>query len=111
MMREQRQRFLSLRSDVIEQRNWLYVAYCPVTNRCHSLIETLDANLWKRMRAHRFLRRPPIAVGCAVAIFSRALENVLGRQDACLSELARYLVLNPVPAALAVCQGDWVRSS
>ena len=47
---EDRQRFISVLSDVIEQMNWLCHAYCLMTNHYHLVIETPGGNLSKGMR-------------------------------------------------------------
>ncbi|MEN8132179.1 MAG: transposase, partial [Pseudomonadota bacterium] len=47
---EDRQRFVSILTEVIAQMNWLCHAYCLMTNHYHLIIETPDGNLSKGMR-------------------------------------------------------------
>jgi putative transposase len=47
---EDRQHFLLLINQVCETYNWVWHAYCLMSNHSHLLIETPDANLSKGMR-------------------------------------------------------------
>ncbi|RLA53338.1 MAG: addiction module toxin RelE, partial [Gammaproteobacteria bacterium] len=45
-----REQFLQILGDVIDNYNWICPAYCLMGNHYHLLIETPDANLSKGMR-------------------------------------------------------------
>ena len=84
-----------------------------MTNHYHCVVETPDANLSKGMRQlngvytqsinrrHRLVGHP----------FQGRFKAILVERDAYLLELTRYVVLNPVRAAMVSQAGDWPWSS
>lgn len=105
--------FLGLLEKVCERFNWRIHAYCLMTNHYHLVIETPDGNLSSGMRqlngvyTQRFNRRHR-RVGHVLQGRYRA---ILVDKDAYLLELARYVVLNPVRAAMVTTAGQWPWSS
>ena len=110
---QDRQEFLSILEQVITQFNWTCYAWCLMDNHYHLLIQTPDGNLSKGMRqlngvytqaSNRRHRR----VG---HLFQGRFKAILVDSDAYLLELARYVVLNPVRAAMVKKPADWQWSS
>ena len=94
-----REVFLEVLAEVIEQLNWTLHAYCLMSSHDHLLGETPDGNLSKGMRqlngvyTQRFNRRHG-RVGHALQ--GRYKGIIVQKQS--LLELACYIVLNPVRA-------------
>ena len=110
---QDRQEFLSILEQVITQFNWTCHAWCLMDNHYPLLIQTPDGNLSKDMRqlngvytqaSNRRHRR----VG---HLFQGRFKAILVDSDAYLLELARYVVLNPVRAAMVKKPADWQWSS
>ena len=105
--------FLELLDDVCATYNWVCHAYCLMGNHYHLLVETPEANLSRGMRqlngvytqcfnrAHRFVGH----------VFQGRYKAILVDKQSYLLEVARYIVLNPVRAAMAHTAGDWPWSS
>ncbi|HMY40864.1 MAG TPA: transposase, partial [Marinagarivorans sp.] len=47
---QDREVFLTILGDIYRDRNWIFHAYCLMSNVYHLLVETPDANLAKGMR-------------------------------------------------------------
>jgi hypothetical protein len=88
-------------------------AYCLMGNHYHLLIETPEGNLVAGMRrlngayTQSFNRRHD-RVG---HLFQGRYQGILVDKDSYLLELSRYIVLNPVRAALVEGAADWPWSS
>ena len=108
-----REIFLDVLADVCARFNWVVHAYCLMTNHCHVLIETPDANLSQGMRqlngvyTQSFNRRHK-RVG---HVFQGRYKAILVQKESYLLELARYIVLNPVRAQMVRAAKDWPWSS
>jgi REP element-mobilizing transposase RayT len=95
--------FLSILGEVVEQTRWQCHAYCLMPNHYHLLIQTPEANLSRGMRqlnglfSQRVNRRHD-RVG---HLFQGRFKAILVERESHLFELARYVVLNPVRAAIA----------
>ena len=104
-----RRAFDDLLSEVCERHVWRVHAACQMGNHYHLLIETPDANLSRGMRqlngvyTQRFNRWH----GRAGHVFQGRYKAILVEKQAYLLELCRYVVLNPVRAAMAARPGDW----
>lgn len=105
--------FLKVLSDVCQRYNWVCHAYCLMTNHYHLLIETPDANLSAGMRHLNgvYTQRFNYHHGRVGHVFQGRYKGILVEKEAHLLELARYVVLNPVRARMAVEAKDWRWSS
>jgi len=108
-----RQIFLHGLAAVVERFGWQIHAYCLMGNHYHLLAETPQPNLSLGMRwlngvyTQRFNRRHE-RVG---HVFQGRFKSILVERERYLLELARYIVLNPVRAALVAAPEQWTWSS
>lgn len=97
-----RQLFLDVLGDVIEQYRWLCYAYCLMPNHYHLLVQTPEPNLSRGMRqlngvyTQRFNRKHD-RVG---HLLQGRFKGILVERESHLLELSRYVVLNPVRAGM-----------
>ena len=108
-----RTRFLKILADTIERFGWICHAYCLMTNHYHLLIETPDANLSRGMQLlngvyTQWYNREHQRVG---HLFQGRFKAILVEKESYLLELARYIVLNPIRAAISTRINDWPWSS
>jgi len=105
--------FLDLMAQVCERFNWVVHAYCLMTNHYHLLVETPDANLSEGMRqlngvyTQRF-NRTHHRIG---HLFQGRFKAILVQKESYLLEVNRYIVLNPVRAAMVDDCDKWPWSS
>lgn len=108
-----RKAFLDILAEVIERFDWRCYAYCQMTNHYHVVVQTLNANLSQGMRylngvytqaANRRHKR----VG---HLFQGRYKAMLVDAESYFLELCRYIVLNPVRAAMTRNPGAWPWSS
>lgn len=108
-----RERFLSVLSDVCERYNWVCHAYCLMDNHYHLLVETPEANLSKGMRQLNGVYTQ--SFNCAHSrvghVFQGRYKAILIDKDSYLLELVRYIVLNPVRARMVRTARAWPWSS
>lgn len=110
---EDRHAFLDRLGEVIESHHWACHCYCLMTNHFHLLVETPEPNLSRGMRrlngqySQRFNRRHD-RVG---HVLQGRFKGILVEREAHLTELARYVVLNPVRAGMATSAEDYPWSS
>ena len=107
------QAFLDLMAQVCERFNWVVHAYCLMTNHYHLLLETPDANLSDGMRQlngvyTQTFNRTHKRVG---HLFQGRFKAILVQKDSYLLEVSRYIVLNPVRAAMVDSCEEWPWSS
>ncbi|WP_127024965.1 REP-associated tyrosine transposase [Rheinheimera mangrovi] len=107
------QAFLELMAQVCERFNWVVHAYCLMTNHYHLLLETPDANLSGGMRQlngvyTQTFNRTHKRVG---HLFQGRFKAILVQKDSYLLEVSRYIVLNPVRAAMVDSCEEWPWSS
>jgi len=105
--------WLAVLGSVCARFHWRCHVYCEMTNHYHCVVETPDANLSKGMRQlngvyTQSINRRHRLVG---HLFQGRFKAILVERDAYLLELARYVVLNPVRAAMVSQAGDWPWSS
>ena len=98
---------------VCERFHFIVHAYCQMTNHFHLLIETPEGNLGQGMRqlnsaySQSFNRRH----GLVGAVMQGRYKAILVQKDSYLLELARYIALNPVRAAIVERPESWLWSS
>lgn len=108
-----RRSFLRLLGEVVSQFRWECYAYCLMENHYHLVFETPEANLSRGMRqlngiyGQRFNRRHD-RVG---HLFQGRYKGILVEREGHLFELARYVVLNPVRARMALDPEEYEWSS
>jgi putative transposase len=107
------QAFLELLTQVCERFNWVVHAYCLMTNHYHLLLETPDASLSDGMRQlngvyTQTFNRAHKRVG---HLFQGRFKAILVQKDSYLLEVSRYIVLNPVRAAMVEICEEWPWSS
>lgn len=108
-----REGFLEVMAEVCEQHRWSCHAYCLMSNHYHLLVETHEGTLGQGTRqlngvyTQRFNRRHR-RVG---HVFQGRYKAILVNKESHLLELARYIVLNPVRAAMVRSARDWPWSS
>lgn len=100
-------------SDSAHTFHWRIFAYVLMTNHYHLLLETPDKSLSRGMRqlngryAQEFNRRHH-RVG---HLFQGRFNAILVERESHFVELCRYIVLNPVRAAIVRTARDWQWSS
>ena len=108
-----RRAFLSVLGEVVSRFHWRCHAYCLMGNHYHLMIETPEANLTKGMRhlngvftqwSNRRHKR-------SGHLFQGRYKAILVDRDSYFLELARYIVLNPVRAAMVKHPRLWAWSS
>jgi len=103
--------FVRLLRDEIDQQGWICYAWCLMNNHYHFLIETPEANLSRGMQrlngryTQGFNRRH----GRVGHVFQGRYKAILVEKEVHLLELCRYIVLNPVRAGMVneVSQWEW----
>jgi putative transposase len=110
---QDRESFLAILGETCDRYRWQCHAYCLMDNHYHLLVETVDGVLSKGMRQLN---------GVYTQTFNRAHERsghvfqgrykaILVDKDRYLSEVARYIVLNPVRARMVRSAKGWRWSS
>jgi putative transposase len=110
---QDRTAFLNVLSEVVFRFRWRCHAYCLMGNHYHLMIETPEATLIKGMRhlngvftqwSNRRHKR-------SGHLFQGRYKAILIDRDSYFLELARYIVLNPVRAAMVKHPSLWAWSS
>ncbi|AUB84798.1 transposase [Candidatus Thiodictyon syntrophicum] len=105
--------WLGVLGEVCSRFNWRCHAWCQMTNHYHIVVETPETNLSKVMRQLNgvYTQASNHRHGLVGHLFQGRFKAILVERDAYLVELARYVVLNPVRAAMVAQAGDWPWSS
>jgi len=108
-----RKLFLELLANGCRRYHWRCHAYCLMDNHYHLLIETPEANLSKGMKYlnatyTQAFNRQHKRIG---HIYQGRFKAILVEHDEYLTELARYIALNPVRAGMVRSAKDWPWSS
>lgn len=107
------QLFLKILGQVVRRFNWLSHAYCLMGNHYHLLIETPEGNLSAGMRQlngvyTQAFNRMHHRDG---HLFKGRFKAILVEKESHLLELCRYIVLNPVRAAMVMQPEEYQWSS
>lgn len=108
-----RRAWLNVLERVCERHHFVIHSFCQMTNHYHLLVETVEANLSQGMRqlngayTQHFNWRHSL-VG---HLFQGRYKAILVQKESYLSELSRYIVLNPLRAKLVSSLDDWQWSS
>lgn len=108
-----RQWFVLWLGQICQQMNWACLAYCLMDNHYHLLIQTPDANLSKGMRQlngvyTQYSNRRHNRCG---HLFQGRYKAIVVDANTYLLELSRYVVLNPLRAAMVAEPSAWPWSS
>ena len=108
-----RQIFLDILSDTVEDHNLTLHSYCLMDNHYHLLVETPDGNLSRAMRQLNgiYTQRFNWRYKRCGHVFQGRYKSVLVERDSYLLELCRYIALNPVRARIVKLPEDYMWSS
>lgn len=106
-------RFLDLLGREVHQQAWECYAYCLMPNHYHLLLETPQGNLVAGMRRLNgvYTQYVNYRHGRVGHLFQGRYKSIVVDRESFLLELCRYIVLNPVRAAIVKKAGDWPWSS
>jgi REP element-mobilizing transposase RayT len=110
---QDRTAFLNVLGEVISRFRWRCHAYCLMGNHYHLMIETPEGNLTKGMRQLNgvFTQWSNRRHKRSGHVFQGRYKAILVDRDSYFLELARYIVLNPVRAAMVKHPNQWKWSS
>jgi REP element-mobilizing transposase RayT len=110
---QDRRAFLNVVGGVVSRFGWRCHAYCLMGNHYHLMIETPEGNLTKGMRQLNgvFTQWSNRRHQRSGHLFQGRYKAIHVERDSYFLELARYIVLNPVRAAMVKHPRRWVWSS
>jgi len=110
---QHRTAFLNVLGEVISRFRWRCHAYCLMGNHYHLMIETPEGNLTEGMRQLNgvFTQWSNRRHKRSGHVFQGRYKAILVDRDSYFLELARYIVLNPVRAAMVKHPKQWKWSS
>lgn len=110
---QDRTAFLNVLGEVISRFRWSCHAYCLMGNHYHLMIETPEGNLTKGMRQLNgvFTQWSNRRHKRSGHVFQGRYKAILVNRESYFLELARYIVLNPVRAAMVKHPSQWQWSS
>jgi REP element-mobilizing transposase RayT len=110
---QDRTAFLNVLGEVISRFRWRCHAYCLMGNHYHLMIETPEGNLTKGMGQLNgvFTQWSNRRHKRSGHVFQGRYKAILVDRDSYFLELARYIVLNPVRAAMVKHPNQWKWSS
>ena len=105
--------WLDVLAQCCERFNWAIHAWCQMSNHYHLIVETVEGKLSAGMRQlngvyTQSVNRRHRRVG---HVFQGRYKAILVERDSYLLELSRYVVLNPVRAAMVKHARQWKWSS
>ncbi len=105
--------FLRLLSETCARYDWVVYAYCLMGNHYHLLATTRRPTLSRGMQwlNSRYAESLNARHGHQGHAFFRRFHALLIESEAQLTDVARYILLNPVRAQLCDRPGDWRWSS
>jgi REP element-mobilizing transposase RayT len=105
----QRQRFLSILSQVKRENVFKIFAYCLMPNHFHFLIQVADRSLSRGMQQllTRYSKHFNMRQNRKGHLFQSRYKAILCRDDAYFLELLRYVHLNPVRKKLVATASAW----
>ncbi len=108
-----RSALLNILGEVVSRFRWRCHAYCLMANHYHLMIETPEANLTKGMRQLNgvFTQWSNRRHKRSGHLFQGRYKAIMVDRDAYFLELSRYIVLNPVRAAMVKHPRLWAWSS
>lgn len=109
----ERELFLDILREVVEEMGWLCYGYCLMNDHYHLLVETPDANLGRGMRQLNgvFTQRINRQRGQGGHIFQGRYKAIVVDGDRFLLDLARHIVRNPLRVGAVSDISDWPWSS
>jgi putative transposase len=110
---QDRNDFLNLLANIVKRYNWLCHAYCLMDNHYHLLVETPDGNLSQGMRQLNgiYTQKYNWRHNKTGHVFQGRYKAILVDKESYLLELCRYVVLNPIRAAIITKLQEWNWSS
>ena len=108
-----REAWLATLAQTCERYNWLIHAWCQMSNHYHVIIETVEGNLSAGMRHLNgvYTQTANRRHGHSGHVFQGRYKAILVERESYLLELSRYVVLNPVRAAMVKHARQWKWSS
>lgn len=108
-----RETWLATLAQTCERYNWLIHAWCQMSNHYHLIVETVEGNLSAGMRHLNGVYTQTVnrRHGHSGHVFQGRYKAILVERDSYLLELSRYVVLNPVRAAMVKHTRQWKWSS
>jgi putative transposase len=108
-----REAWLSTLAQTCERYHWLIHAWCQMSNHYHLIVETVEGNLSAGMRQLNGVYTQAVnrRHGQSGHVFQGRYKAILVVRVSYLLELSRYVVLNPVRAAMVKHTRQWKWSS
>ena len=108
-----RKYFLDLLGFIIKRFHWLCHAWCLMDNHYHLVLETPEGNLSRGMRQLNgiYTQKYNWRYTKTGHVFQGRYKAIVVDKESYLLELCRYVVLNPLRAAIVKEPQDWKWSS
>jgi REP element-mobilizing transposase RayT len=105
--------WLAILAETCERYNWRIHAWCQMSNHFHLIVETVEGNLSAGMRQLNgvYTQATNRRHRLSGHVFQGRFKAILVERDSYLLELSRYVVLNPVRAAMVKHTRQWKWSS